>query len=166
MTKILRITGVCLLVVMLTACGSDAPDVDAAGDGQDHSQDHGAAGTVPGSPADPGDATREIAVEASDNLRFDPASIEVEAGEVVTFVVTNKGKTDHEFVLGDQADQEEHAADMAGGDHSMEMPGAVLVPPGKTKTVTWRFDESGEVLYGCHVNGHYRGGMVGRVMVT
>jgi plastocyanin len=52
-------------------------------------------GTVPGGAADPGQATREIVVEASDDLRFDPASIEVEVGDVLTFVVHNVGKIDH-----------------------------------------------------------------------
>ena len=33
---------------------------------------------------------------------------EVDAGEVVTFVVQNKGKAEHEFVLGDADYQEQH----------------------------------------------------------
>jgi plastocyanin len=46
-------------------------------------------GTVPGSAADPAEATREVVVEVSDDLQFDPSSIEVEVGEVLTFVVRN-----------------------------------------------------------------------------
>jgi len=26
--------------------------------------------------------------------------------------------------------------------------------PGETKSLTWRFTEAGEVLYGCHEPGH------------
>jgi len=119
-------------------------------------------GSVPGEAADPADATREIEVAALDRLRFDPASIEVAAGDVVTFVVTNVGKTDHEFVLGDADYQKAHGGQM---DHGMTEENAVFVEPGQTKKLTWRFDEAGEVLYGCHVNGHYDGGMVGTIEV-
>lgn len=120
-------------------------------------------GTVPGGAADPAKATREIVVEASDDLRFDPATLEVEAGEVVTFVVRNIGRTDHEFVLGDEAYQDMH--DMESDADMMEMGNAVTVAPGGTKELTWRFDDAGKVLYGCHEPGHYEGGMVGSVDV-
>jgi uncharacterized cupredoxin-like copper-binding protein len=124
-------------------------------------------GTVPGSAADPGEATRNIVVDASDDLRFDPSSIEVEAGEVVTFVVRNAGKVDHEFVLGDKAYQDMHEAEMEGGADMMDMDmgNAVTVAPGETKKLTWSFEDPGEVLYGCHEPGHYDGGMVGSIEV-
>ena len=38
--------------------------------------------------------------------------------------------------------------------------------PGETKELTWRFSEAGEVLFACHVDGHYDGGMVGTVSVS
>lgn len=123
-------------------------------------------GTVPGAAADPAEATRELVVEASDDLRFDPSTLQVGTGDVVTFVVRNTGKTDHEFVLGDEAYQEMHKADMEGGGEMMEMGNAVTVGPGESKQLTWRFDDSGEVLYGCHEPGHYEGGMVGSIEVT
>ena len=122
-----------------------------------------AAGSVPGAPAEASEATKEVEVAAFDQLRFDPASIEVSAGAVVTFVVTNEGKREHEFVLGDADYQEAHGGDMA---HDMSMGNAVTVAPGETEELTWRFEESGEVLYGCHVSGHYDGGMVGKIEVT
>ncbi len=58
------------------------------------------AGEVPGTSAQPSEAERRITVVALDDLPFDPQEIEVDAGEVVTFVVKNKGKAEHEFVLG------------------------------------------------------------------
>lgn len=119
-------------------------------------------GTVPGEPADASEATRTVEVAALDELRFDPASIEVSPGDVVTFSITNDGRTDHEFVLGDDSYQEAHGD---GGGHDMDMGNAVSVAPGETKELTWRFGGSGEVLYGCHEPGHYDGGMVGTVEV-
>jgi uncharacterized cupredoxin-like copper-binding protein len=88
-------------------------------------------------------------VLATDELRFDPASITVSAGEVVTFVIRNGGKIDHEFVLGDADYQEAHEQDMAEGDHHMSgMENAVVVGPDETAELTWRFEHAGEVLYG------------------
>jgi uncharacterized cupredoxin-like copper-binding protein len=105
-------------------------------------------------------------VVASDDLKFDPSSIQVEAGEVITFVVRNEGENEHEFVLGDEAYQDMHESDIAEGDHHMSgMDNAVTVSPGETAEITWGFDETGRVLYGCHEPGHYDGGMVGTIEV-
>jgi hypothetical protein len=55
---------------------------------------------------------------------------------------------------------------LEGDDDMMDMGNAVTVPPGKTKALTWRFDNVGEVLFGCHEPGHYEGGMVGSIEVS
>lgn len=149
---------VALVVIALagSACASSGNDAGRSA-GADGSSDQ-MKETVPGGAAEPAGATREILVEASDELRFDPASIEVEIGDVVTFVVRNIGTTDHEFVLGDQAYQDMHEADMEGSADMMEMDNGVTVAPGETEELTWRFDDAGDVLYGCHEPGHYGGG--------
>ena len=150
-----------VLALTAAACGSDG-GMGASGGGHQH----GATGSVPGEPADASDSDREIEVEALDELKFEPPSIEVEAGEVVTFVIRNSGSTDHEFVLGDAEYQQEHEAEMAAhGGHMSDTENAVTLTPGETKEVTWHFSESGEVLFGCHEPGHYEGGMVGRIVV-
>lgn len=157
-----------VLVVLATAgCGSNGSDAGHAGHAGD-TGDRGSGpmdmGTVPGEAADASEADRKVTVVASDDLRFDPESIEVSAGEVVTFVVRNDGETDHEFVLGDSDYQEMHESDMAQGDHDMGgMDNAVTVGPGESAEITWRFEEASEVLYGCHEPGHYEGGMVGTI---
>ncbi len=54
-----------------------------------------------------------------------------------------------------------HSGDMEhGGDIAID------IGPGETKEITWRFGESGEVLYGCHEADHYDGGMVGTIEVS
>ena len=146
-----------LAFLVATACGGDAHEGHTTGGGE------AMGGSVPGEPADTSDATRTIEVKAFDELRFDPASIEVSAGEVVTFVVTNEGDAAHEFVLGDAPYQEAHGDDM---EHDMSMGNAVSVAPGETEELTWEFSETGEVLYGCHEAGHYDGGMVGTIEVS
>ena len=122
-----------------------------------------------GEPADAEEAGRQIEVDTLDSFRFEPRDVEVEQGETITFVVTNEGEIDHEFVLGDEAFQEHHAAEMAEGEMDMEHmaePNALVVEPGQTEELTWRFTEGGEVLYGCHEPGHYEAGMVGKITVA
>lgn len=98
--KILALLAVSAFLV--EACGSDGNDPVSSGGGHDMgSMD--SEGVVPGEAADASQAERELLVTASDELSFDPSTIEVSAGEVVTFVIRNEGENDHEFVLGDEA---------------------------------------------------------------
>jgi uncharacterized cupredoxin-like copper-binding protein len=132
-----------------------------ADDGMDHA---GAMGM--GEPADASEATRTIAVAAFD-MAFDPETISVEPGEVVTFEVTNTGEAVHEFFLGDSAMQQEHAEEMAGmgSDMAHDEPYSIRLEPGETKQLTWRFADSGEVEFACHEPGHYQAGMHGEISV-
>ncbi len=120
-----------------------------------------------GEPADASDAVRTIEVAQLDTLRFDPASIDVEVGETIAFEVTNAGQTVHEFVLGDAAMQDQHEGAMgdAVGSMMVDEVNAVRLSPSEKKLLTWTFTEPGTVLYGCHVDGHYAGGMVGEINV-
>jgi uncharacterized cupredoxin-like copper-binding protein len=160
-----------LVLVLLAACGGDGGGGDAAADGysHDHAHSHGD-GAMPtgfafGAPGNASAATRTIEVIADDPYRFEPADLEVEPGETVTFVVTNEGSEDHEFVLGDEAYQDSHEDSMAAGEMHHE-GNAVTVAPGATEQLTWTFPTEGEVLYGCHVAGHYDAGMVGAISVS
>jgi len=116
-------------------------------------------------PAAPEQAGRVVRVNAIDTLAFEPAAIEVSVGETVAFEVTNEGATTHEFMLAPRAMQAHHDQHMAshGGMTMGDSPHAVILEPGETKTVTMRFVGEGELVYGCHVPGHYQGGMVGLV---
>lgn len=165
--KRLVIAGVAVML-LLAACGGSHEGHDAGGreaasgtegSGQDSEPGFGSAAVA-------SEATRTVEVNALDALAFEPGSIRVEAGEVVTFVVTNPGRVPHEFVLGDEEYQEEHEEMMQGG-HEMEHgDNAVELPPGETAELTWRFADAGEVLFACHVAGHYEGGMVGTITVS
>jgi uncharacterized cupredoxin-like copper-binding protein len=127
-----------------------------------------AAPTTIGEPADGSEADRTIEVDAFD-MAFDLERIEVEAGEVVTFVVTNTGEAVHEFTLGDAAMQQEHAEEMAAdaqGHAHDDAPNTVTVDPGETQELTWRFGDAGEIQYACHVPGHYQAGMYGELVIS
>jgi len=148
---------------LLSACAGGGNGEGAAHAGGHEDGEASVEAAVTGQPASAEDADRVITVETLDSLAFDPETIEVAAGETVTFVVTNPGKATHEFVLGNEAYQEEHGAEMGEGEHG---EGAVEVEPGETKRLTWTFDEAGETLIGCHEPGHYEGGMVGTIEIS
>ncbi len=157
-----------LLALLGGACGPDDPSLEApqgSGDGN-HEMDMQDDDFDFGQPGGSSPAGREIPISALDGLRFDPDVIEVSSGETVKFVVRNDGKNSHEFVIGDEAYQEEHAEEMAG-DHEMnEDSNLVDVEPGKIKEIKWTFTDEGEVLFACQEPGHYEGGMVGTIEVS
>jgi uncharacterized cupredoxin-like copper-binding protein len=120
-----------------------------------------------------------VRVVMNDHFRYRPSAIMVRAGRRVTFAVTNAGKLPHEFILGDRATQLAHerqmqeAAPTAGGHTHVHShthaahaaSGALAVPPGETRRLTWTFHDPGIVLYGCHVLGHWAAGMRGTIVV-
>ncbi|MBA3431548.1 MAG: hypothetical protein H0U16_08730 [Actinobacteria bacterium] len=122
-------------------------------------------GDVMGKLASEADADRTIKVVMLDELAFDPAELEVAEGDVVIFEVVNEGKARHEFILGDENYQDMHEGDMADGGHGAEMDNGLSLGPGESGSLSWGFDEAGEVLYECHEPGHYEGGMVGAIDV-
>ena len=153
-------------LLLLASCGGDDGD-DAGAHAHDHDHAHmeESEDFVFGAPGNPSAATRTIEVTATDPYRFDPAALEVESGETVTFVVTNEGDEEHEFVLGDVAYQEEHGDKMEAG--AMHHGGnGVTIAPGDTEELTWTFPPEGDVLYACHVGGHYDSGMVGAISIS
>jgi uncharacterized cupredoxin-like copper-binding protein len=162
---------------------------DPAAGGGEHDHHHQAPPPrLPASPHRPGPARATgapVRVVMNDRFRYQPASIMVRAGRRVTFAVHNAGRLPHEFILGDRATQLDHERQMqaapSGTDdthththaHMHDMAamaaaspsGALTVPPGETRRLTWTFDKPGIVLYGCHVLGHWAAGMKGTIVV-
>jgi uncharacterized cupredoxin-like copper-binding protein len=148
---------------------AEGMDEEMEGEEMDMDDDHGPFAF--GEPADAADADRTVQVTALDTLAFDPATVQVEAGETLTFEVTNDGELVHEFVFGDQALQDEHEEEMKEMVESGEMmmedePNGIAVPAGETKEITWHFAEAGELQFACHQPGHYGAGMKGDVDVS
>jgi uncharacterized cupredoxin-like copper-binding protein len=175
------LAGVALLA---SACSLADP---AAGGGHHHRSPEAppttrAARAAPHRPASAWATGAPVRVMMNDRFRYQPASIMVRAGRRVTFAVHNAGKLPHEFILGDRATQLDHERQMqaappgTGHTHthahapgpaaaSPAGTGAVTVPPGETRRLTWTFDQPGIVLYGCHVLGHWAAGMKGTIVV-
>lgn len=104
-----------------------------------------------------------------------PDRIGVRAGETVTFIVTNAGKSEHGFVLGDAAFIEAHAKMMeSAGQHAGHGDGGAMhgaqgnvltVKPGETQRLNWTFAGAGELKIVCDRPGHAALGMSAVVVV-
>lgn len=133
-----------MLVIVTTACGGSSD----AGSGTE-------------------DDPRVVEVAALDTPAYEPATIEVAEGETITFVVTNSGDDDHEFVVGDEQTQRMAEEEMTEGMHGHTAAMAALsIAPGETEEATVTFEEVGTLQYACHIEGHYRSGMVGTIEVS
>ncbi len=97
--------------------------------------------------------------------RFSTDQITVAPGETVRFVVHNTDPIDHEFILGDAHVQLIH-------ENGTELrhppkPGEMTVPAGTTQETTYTFPTStGQLIFACHVPGHYAYGMHGLVTIA
>ncbi len=127
----------------------------------------GAAQVTPiGQAADIAKATRTVTVDMSDFMMFNPSEITAKKGEIVHFVIQNKGEMAHEFVFGTPGDLYAHAQMMKKYPNMVhEDPGHYTVQPGKTVEFAWQFTDAGVVNFACLVPGHYDAGMRGTVTV-
>ena len=119
-----------------------------------------------GREGDPKKATRTVAVDMSDKMRFTPAEITVKRGDTVRFTVKNSGKVMHEMVIGTMKELKEHAELMKKHPNmEHDEPYMAHVKPGKSEQMVWQFTKPGEFFYGCLVPGHFEAGMIGKVIV-
>lgn len=156
LARLVLIAGAVLLVAACSS-GSGATTSPAAATASSAP----AASSVPSASA----AATRIEVKLTDALRIEPAQLAVPAGVPVTFVVTNAGAADHEFYLGDETAQMAHEEEMSMGAMAHGDPAGISVKPGETKELTYTFDAAGQTLAGCHVAGHYGGGMKATITV-
>ena len=143
-----------------------------------------------GKPAEAAKADRTVEITLGD-MYYEPASVQVKAGETVRFVLKNEGALLHEFSLGDAAMHAEHQKhmlmmqqmgmltptamqhDMSKMDHSQhdmsgmahDDPNTVMLEPGQSAELTWTFSQSTGLEFACNIPGHYQAGMVGNVEV-
>jgi len=128
--------------------------------------------------------TRTIEVELFDNY-FTPEHIAVKKGETIRFVIKNSGEFVHEFNIGTAAMHVSHQKEMEmmmehgaleadkinhdmmkmdmGNGRTMAHndPNSVLLEPGKSSEVIWKFTTTSGLEFACNVPGHYDSGMVG-----
>jgi len=141
------------LVLLVAACSSP---------GSTASPSAPAASAAPAKSA----TAQRIEVKLTDAFRIEPAAMTVMAGQTVTFVVTNTGVLEHEFYLGDEAAQAQQEQMMQSGQMAHDTAEGISLKAGETKELTHTFGAAGQTLAGCHVVGHYAGGMKAAITVT
>ena len=130
-----------------------------------HGHDHGTEAI--GQAGELAKASRTIAVEMSDAMRFTPVNIQVKKGETIRFVVKNAGQLKHEMVLGTEDALKAHAEVMKKNPEMEHAdPNMVTVMPGQTGEMVWQFTKAGKVNFACLQPGHYDAGMKGQVTVA
>ncbi len=109
-----------------------------------------------------------VEIQMTDDLRFVPDRMVVDAGQTVKFLATNRSSVEHELFIADAAAQDQHEAEMqAGADANMHFrPDDMVLMPGRSNQLIYTFDKPGELIFGCHQLGHYLAGMRGTIEVV
>ena len=126
--------------------------------------------------------TRTIHITMDDNS-FRPERVSIKTGEVILFKVKNIGDAVHEFNIGKREMHMAHREEMqqmmdrgileidkinhhmmkAKGGMSHDDPNSVLLEPGKSGELIWKFKKTQQLEYACNIPGHYESGMHGTI---
>ena len=129
---------------------------------------------------------RTIKVSMYDNY-YQPNKFKVKKGETIKFIVQNKGELVHEFniatkkmhlkhqpemmmmveneiLLADKIDKKK-MKELAKKDPSMahSHSNSVLLSPGESADLIWKFSNTVEIEAACNVPGHYDVGMIAKI---
>lgn len=144
-----------------------------------------------GEPGKMDDVTKTLEITLGDNF-FSPENIVLKQGEIVRFKIKNTGEFVHEFNIGTAVMHSAHQKEMAqmmehgvleadkinhgqmkmnmgtGKGHAMEHsdPNSVLLEPGDTAEIIWKFSQPASLEFACNVPGHYETGMVGNFVFS
>ncbi|MUK32112.1 copper-binding protein [Aliivibrio fischeri] len=107
-----------------------------------------------------------VHVILSDDMKISfTKEMNIESNDVVQFVIMNTGVIEHEFAIGNEAEQIEHREMMKKmpSGHAHDSGSAVTVKPGKAKQITWHFHGDKNVEFACNIPGHAEEGMVKKI---
>ncbi len=171
------------LSVITLAFSIAATQLQAAGK---HGGGHGVSIGEAGKAAE---VTRTVNISMKDNF-FEPAGLSFKEGETVRFVVKNAGEFVHEFTIATAEMHKEHAPEMkmmvehgvlepdrinheaakamqASMGHGMHNEAnSLLLEPGKSGEIIWKFPARATLEFACNVPGHYDAGMMGEIKLT
>ena len=131
-----------------------------------HSGGHDEGESAIGKPGVAAKASRTIAIDMSDTMRYTPSQIQAKQGETIRFVIKNSGKVKHELSLGTEKELREHLEQMKKfPDMEHDEPSKLSLAPGKEGEIVWQFTKAGVVNFACLMPGHFEAGMKGAVNV-
>jgi len=130
-----------------------------------HSHDHGHSHSTPTQAIVP--SMKEIRIEVDDTMRFSPSNWEAKVGEPIRIILVNKGKVNHELVIGSEKEIIAHAKEMASpGTKGHHHTNEISAKPGQQSELVWTFKKPGEYAMACFEPGHYEAGMKGIINVV
>ncbi|AJR07884.1 hypothetical protein H744_2c1205 [Photobacterium gaetbulicola Gung47] len=130
-------------------------------DGHGAMSGHGAMASAVGMPAPASQASQTYQVVLTDDMKmqFEP-SLAIKQGDVVRFVVTNKGQLPHEFSIGSIDEQAKHREMMQAMPNMEHHDGTTItLAPGETTEMGWHFMGQNFVEFSCNIPGHSEAGM-------
>ena len=132
------------------------------------------------------DVDRVITVLMYDNY-YQPNNFKIKKNETIKFIITNKGELVHEFniatkdmhlkhqpemlkmveneiLLADRIDTQK-MMEISKKDHSMahKHSNSVLLSPGESAELIWKFSNTLDIEAACNVPGHYEVGMIAKI---
>jgi uncharacterized cupredoxin-like copper-binding protein len=98
---------------------------------------------------------------------FEPKILMLRKGETVVLNFTNKGDTNHEFVMDTEEGVLEHKAAMEKNpDMEHADDNSLRLAPGAKGQIIWTFSKGGKYSFACLIPGHYEAGMHGKLSVN
>ena len=132
------------------------------------------------------EVNRVVEIKMYDNF-YEPNEIKVKKGETIKFKVYNFGEFVHEFniatkemhlkhqpemmkmveneiLLADRIDKQK-MHEISKKDHSMahKHSNSVLLSPGESAELIWKFSNTVDIEAACNVPGHYEVGMIAKI---
>lgn len=149
--KTLMVVAIAAVALIALACGGGGDD--DAGGGQDA-------------------GVREIHLRMTDQIRFEPAEIQLEAGNPVRLVIDNsEAASIHDFsVMEIPVADVSHEGEADGGHMGMgsadEYDLHIALESGSDGVIEFTPTAAGEYEFLCTVTGHAQAGMTGTLIVT
>jgi uncharacterized cupredoxin-like copper-binding protein len=109
----------------------------------------GATSAPPSGAARAKTATQQLTLEAMDNMRFEPATLNARAGQPIQLTLDNTGQIVHDFRMTEGVAQ----------------PVTATAQPGQKATVTFTVPRPGTYTFVCSQPGHEQAGMKGTLVV-
>ena len=136
------------------------------GGGDAHGGSHSNSAGTPLPPADFVDAVFNVTLLDTMKIEYDK-HLDIKVGNVVKFIVPNKGKLRHEFSISNAEEQIAHVQMMRKMPDMQHDDGMTIsLESGETAEMVWKFDGETKVVFSCNIPGHSEAGMITQVSLV